>query len=102
MIITATYCWHVFTVFVLLLIELWIVKCFYNLSKNIPIEMDELIDIELQNENQNRMINYKQLKYYDSRKEMDINSQDEDCNDELVTFCNTKNQRAIKATTQMS
>ena len=64
--------------------------------------MDELIDIELQNETQNnRMIDYKQLKYFNSRKEMDINSQDEDSNDELVSYHN-KNQRAIKATTQMS
>ena len=59
----------------------------YNSSKNLPLEMDDLIDVELQNESFNRNLRYKPVQYFDeSKKEFKINSNDEDSNDELVTF----------------
>ena len=59
----------------------------YNSSKNLPLEMDDLIDTELQNESFNKHLRYKPVQYFDENKrELKINSNDEDSNDELVTF----------------
>jgi hypothetical protein len=89
MIITASYCWHVFLTLIFLLVELWIVKIIYRLFKNISIEMDDLIDIELQKDESDK--DYTRLNNYDTKnKRLTLNNQDEDSNDELVMFQNNK------------
>lgn len=81
MIITASYCWHIFALVIFLILELWIVKLIYNASKSYANDMDELIDLELQHDS--KKIDYKQLRFYESRSKESL---DEDSNDETVTF----------------
>ena len=88
MIVTASYCWHVFLTFIFLLIELMICKVIYRLFKSLSIEMDDLIDIELQYNESDK--DYTRLNNYDSKnKRLTLSNQDEDSNDELVMFQNT-------------
>lgn len=83
MVITASYCWHVFAILFFLIIQLWAIKKCYHSSKTLASEMDELIDIELQDDNVS--IDYRRLRLFDSKLKH-LNSQDEDSNDETVTF----------------
>ena len=86
MIVTASYCWHVFLTFIFLLIELKIAKIIYKLFKNISIELDMLIDIKLQNDDSDN--HYICLNNCDIDNRLTLNNSQEESNDETVIFEN--------------
>jgi hypothetical protein len=84
MIVTASYCWHVFLTVIFLLIELKIAKIIYKLFKNISIELDDLIDIKLQNNDSDN--HYTCLNNWDiENKRLTLNNSQEDETDETET-----------------
>jgi hypothetical protein len=88
MLITASFVWHAFFILIGLIVQIWILKCFYRSSKRISHNWDDLIDIDNEADRQSVCLN----KDYNGieTKFLRLNSEDEFSENENVEFDSMK------------